>query len=137
MQETSESEYDDARTSPSPSTLASNDISDAAVANASEVEEDRENASIRTNNAYSGATNSIGSIHQRHWFLTLDRHNSGLVKGEKGEWVPSSSSGFEPFFVRGAEVETSVVTGRSSDDVLADEGVEGFRGRKMWRPVLE
>jgi len=135
VQETSESEYDDAR--PSPSTLASNDISEAAVANASEAEDDRESESIRTNNAYSGATNVIGSIHQRHWFLTLDRHNSGLVKGEKGKWVPSSSSEFEPFFVRGAEVERSVVTGRSSDEVLADEGVKGFRGRKMWRPVLE
>jgi len=39
--------------------------------------------------------------------------------------------------VRGAEVERSVVTGRTSGEILRDEGVEGFRARKMWRAVLE
>jgi hypothetical protein len=55
-------------------------------------------------------------------------------------WVRSSDgselSGFEPFYVRGPEVERSVVTGRRGQDVLEDEGVEGFIGRKGWRAVL-
>lgn len=45
--------------------------------------------------------------------------------------------GFETFFVRGRDVERSVVTGRTADEVMADEGVEGFVGRKGWRAVLE
>ena len=45
--------------------------------------------------------------------------------------------GFEPFFVRGREVERSVVTVRTGGEVLGDEGVEGFVGRKGWRGVVE
>ena len=45
--------------------------------------------------------------------------------------------GFEPFFVRGREFERSVVTGRTGGEVLGDEGVEGFVGRKGWRAVVE
>lgn len=45
--------------------------------------------------------------------------------------------GFEPFYVRGPEVERSVVTGRLAREVLEDEGVEGFVRRRGWRPVLE
>ena len=45
--------------------------------------------------------------------------------------------GFEPFFVRGRDVERSVVTGRTGGEVLADEGVEGFVGKKGWRGVVE
>ncbi|KAL2439050.1 hypothetical protein ABEF95_015698 [Exophiala dermatitidis] len=37
-----------------------------------------EDAQIRLNNAYPGATNSINSIHQRRWFLSLDRAASGF-----------------------------------------------------------
>lgn len=94
--------------------------------------EDEEDATIRTNNAYTGATNSIGSVHQRHWFLTLDRRNSGFRKtpsGWEGPW--------EPFYVRGRDVERSIITGRGADEVMADEGVSKFVGRKMWRPILE
>ncbi|OQU94780.1 hypothetical protein CLAIMM_01081 [Cladophialophora immunda] len=35
-------------------------------------------ASIRRTNAYPGATNSINSIHQRRWFLSLDRAACGF-----------------------------------------------------------
>ena len=96
--------------------------------------EDDEDATIRANNAYTGATNTINSVHQRHWFLTLDRRNSGFRKSSsnvrwEGPW--------EPFFVRGRDVEASIVTGRNADEVMADEGVSAFRGRKMWRPILE
>ena len=103
---------------------------------------------IRANNAYTGATNSIGSVHQRHWYLILDRSASGFVKARsgpnRGRWVPREEkdaegepSGFDTFFVQGPEVERSVVTGRLSSEVMADEGVEKFRPRKMWRPIME
>lgn len=98
----------------------------------------------RLTNAYPGAVNSIGSIHQRRWFITLDRTNSGFVRdGKSKTWdkrLPSSSdqdaSGFEPFYVRGPEFERSVVTGRTGSDVLNDESVEGFTPRRGWRPVM-
>ncbi|KAH0841789.1 ABC1 domain containing protein [Fonsecaea pedrosoi] len=41
-------------------------------------DEDEEEAWIRRNNAYPGATNSINSIHQRRWFLSLDRAACGF-----------------------------------------------------------
>jgi hypothetical protein len=106
----------------------------AAVATASDDEDETSNIIIT--NSYPGATNSISSIHQRHWFVTLDKTNSGLVKTkagpEKGMWVPAPGKSFKTFFVRGAEVERSIITGRTSD-----EGVEGFLARKMWTAVLD
>jgi hypothetical protein len=74
--------------------------------------------------------------------MTLDKMNSGFVKvtsgDRKGEWICSGHErGFEPFFVQGAPVERSIVTGRNSDEIMSDEGVEGFRGRGMWRAILE
>jgi len=104
---------------------------DAALA--SEGENEGEDATIRANNAYPGATNTIRSIHQRHWFLSLDRKNSGFRKRRNGRW----EGGWESFFVKGRDEERSVVTGRLADDVMSDEGVERFVGRKMWRPILE
>jgi hypothetical protein len=110
-----------------------------------------EDEAIRRSNAYPGASNSIGSVHQRRWYLTLDRANSGFEKRSyhdgstrKQEWVRRKSErngevtllGFEPFYVRGPDVERSVVTGRLSADVLKDEGVQTFIERKGWRPVL-
>jgi hypothetical protein len=114
----------------------------------SDVDEDE---TIRATNAYPGASNSIGSIHQRTWYLSLDREASGFVKTrkhpvrwerrnkgkEKGNRDEEERDGFEPFFVHGREVERSVVTGRTANEVLADEGVEGFVGRKGWRAILE
>ncbi|KAI9797687.1 MAG: hypothetical protein M1833_005348 [Piccolia ochrophora] len=97
---------------------------------------------IRLTNAYPGANNTIGSIHQRRWYLSLDRTNSGFVRTRTAnggvEWVKrSEEEGFPPFFVRGRDVERSVVTGRGADEVMRDEGVEGFVGRKGWRAVME
>jgi hypothetical protein len=105
---------------------------------------------IRKNNAYPGSTNTIGSIHQRRWYLSLDRESSGFEPrrvstgdgGLKRIWVRCSDGsaggvrGFEPFYVRGPGVERSVVTGRLGEEVLADEGVQGFVARKGWRAVL-
>ncbi|KAI7534803.1 hypothetical protein KC331_g12364 [Hortaea werneckii] len=107
---------------------------DAAIAS----EDDSEDAAIRANNAYSGSENTIGSVHQRHWFLTLDRKYSGFHKERSGSNAGRWVGGWEdPFFVRGRDVERSVVTGRNADEVMDDEGVEQFVGRKMWRPILE
>jgi hypothetical protein len=111
----------------------------SAIADASD--DESEISSIETTNAYSGATNSIGSIHQRHWFVSLDKTNSGLVKvksgPDEGKWISAPGKSFKPFFVEGAEVERSIITGRTSDEVMSDEGVEGFVARKRWKPVLD
>lgn len=102
----------------------------------------------RLTNAYPGATNSIGSIHQRRWLLSLDREASGFSRtpGASGSsWVRRArdaevGGGKEAdggFVVRGRDVETSVLTGRNADEVMSDEGVEGFVGRRGWWPVVE
>lgn len=48
-----------------------------------------------------------------------------------------AAGGFDTFFVRGADFERSVVTGRLSAEIMEDENIESFRPRKMWRPVME
>lgn len=111
---------------------------------------EQEDKEVRRTNAYPGARNSIGSVHQRRWFLSMDRWASGFRplgvaegggKGGRRKWVRRGEGGrelgFESFFVMGREVVGSVVTGRSADDVMADEGVEGFVGRRGWRAVVE
>lgn len=111
-------------------------------------DDDKADNQIRINNAYPGSTNSIGSIHQRRWFITLDRPNSGFIDEPgsgpgKKRWVrkrgPETGElmGFEPFYVRGPDAERSVVTGRLGRDVLDDEKVQGFIPRRGWRPVLQ
>ncbi len=105
---------------------------------------------IRVTNTYpGGATNTISSIHQRRWFLTLDRHNSGFVPQlheDSGHrtWVRACSraddgarDASDTFHVLNREVERSVVTGRLAAEILADEGVEGFVPRGGWRAVVE
>ncbi|KAF7165495.1 hypothetical protein CNMCM5623_009617 [Aspergillus felis] len=126
------------------------DIDTATMASHSESESAIDHQ-IRANNAYPGSTNTIGSIHQRRWFATLDRVNSGFVpehakaKAASGKkrWVrkrnvrTGQELGFEPFYVRGPEVERSVVTGRLGKDVLEDEDVRDFVPRRGWRAVVE
>ncbi|KAF2170161.1 hypothetical protein M409DRAFT_19767 [Zasmidium cellare ATCC 36951] len=107
---------------------------DLAVAQASEGEED---TTIRANNAYTGSLNTIGSVHQRHWFLTLDRTASGFRKSRRGSDAGRWIGEWEPFYVMGRDHEASVITGRTADEVMADEGVEKFVGRKMWRAIVE
>lgn len=126
---------------------------DAAAAVAS----DGEDEAIRANNAYTGATNDIGSIHQRKWFLSVDRAKSGFVKriaksasgfvettwtrrsaeGDLANGVVGSATGFDRFVVGGRETERSVVTGRLAGEILADEGVVGFVPRGHWRAITE
>ena len=117
-----------------------------------------EDTLVRTTNAYPGATNSIGSVHQRKWYLSLDRAACGFVerkrRSSKKRWEYSQEEdeGVDndkrpeqlergerlhwPFYVGGPEYETSIVTGRKSEHVLRDEGVVGFVPRKGWAPVL-
>ena len=108
---------------------------------------DDEDHEIRLNNAYTGSINSIGSIHQRTWYVSLDRESSGFQRrrGKDGVlWERKKEQGellgfvpFLPFFVRGQDAERSVVTGRLGKEVLADEGVIDHVSRAGWRPVLE
>ena len=109
---------------------------------------------IRKTNAYPGAVNSINSIYQRRWFLSLDRRASGFIpeSSQRGSsedrgngrkrWVRKQEKGtgellgFEAFHVLGREVERSVVTGRLAADVLRDQGVEGYVVRKGWSGIV-
>ncbi|CAI7663373.1 unnamed protein product [Penicillium glandicola] len=94
---------------------------------------------IQRNNAYPGSNNTIGSIHQRRWYLSLDRESSGFQRNEnerKRTWTPKPEQGFEPFYVHGPDTERSIITGRLGRDVLDDEAVEEFVPRRGWRPVL-
>ncbi|KAF0320213.1 ABC1 domain containing protein [Colletotrichum asianum] len=102
-----------------------------------------EDEGVRMTNAYQGAENSVGSVYQRRWYLSLDRAASGFVK-RRGKWVRKHDDEEVddegrlryPFYVRGVEVERSVVTGRLGSEVLKDEGVVGFVRRNGWKPVL-
>lgn len=113
-----------------------------------------EDASVRRANAYPGAANSVASVHQRRWYLSLDRAACGFARrrgaaGEKAVWERPDADAAEtggdagggrlafPFYVRGVEAERSVLTGRLGAEVLRDEGVVGYVGRKGWRPVLK
>ena len=110
---------------------------------------EQEDEEVRLTNTYPGATNNIGSIHQRRWYLSMDRYTSGFCplrvesRSQRGRrtWTRRREGdrllGFAPFFVMGREVERSVVTGRTADEVMADKGVQGFVGRKGWRPMTE
>lgn len=119
------------------------------------VASDDENEIIRANNAYTGATNDIGSVHQRRWFMSIDRRASGFAKVTKTSsgftetwWKRTTEdklvngtigapSGFEPFVVGGRNSERSIVTGRLAGEILGDEGVIGYVPRGLWRPVTE
>ena len=119
---------------------------------------------VRRANAYQGASNTIGSIHQRRWFMSMDRAGCGFTRKvvKHGGTAPTTSVVWEsgqqdglptapgdsggqgsdcrlryPFYVRGPDHERSVVTGRLAADILRDEKVEGFVKRKGWRPVVK
>jgi hypothetical protein len=51
--------------------------SEAALQQERRAEEDEE---VRRVNAYPGAGNSLGSVYQRKWYLSLDRLGSGFYK---------------------------------------------------------
>lgn len=126
---------------------------DSDVETATAVASDDEDEIIRANNAYTGATNDIGSIHQRRWYLSIDRQASGFVKQTTKSasgfvdsvWIQKRSvsniggtdepRGFDRFIVGGRESEYSVVTGRLASEILADEGVVGYIPRGLWKPI--
>ena len=94
-----------------------------------------EDDQTRDTNAYPGSTNDIGSVHQRRWFLQLDRQNSGFRLDASGRGRATWSGGFNPLFVRGRDHERSIVTGRLAREVESDEGLEGFVGRGGWTGI--
>lgn len=115
----------------------------AAAQDAADVDnldtDSEEDALTRSQNAYPGSTNSIGSVHQRRWFVLLDRQSSGF-ECKDGTWarrvLPNGElGGFVPFVVRGREHERSVVTGRLARDVESDEGCGGYVGRGGWKSI--
>ncbi|EEY17687.1 conserved hypothetical protein [Verticillium alfalfae VaMs.102] len=87
--------------------------------------EELEDAQVRATNAYPGAKNTIGSVHQRRWYLSMDRAASGFVKKRRGGGVKKLFLELEdeqsrgrrhsdiPFYVHGPEVERSLITGVS------------------------
>ncbi|KAJ4990380.1 ABC1 domain containing protein [Stagonosporopsis vannaccii] len=98
-----------------------------------------EDALTRSQNAYPGSTNSIGSVHQRRWFVLLDRWSSGF-EYRNGTWsrrmLPNGElGGFNPFVVRGREHERSIITGRLARDIESDEGCGGYVGRGGWKGI--
>lgn len=119
-----------------------------------------EDAQVRLNNAYVGASNTIGSVYQRRWYLSLDRRACGFTEKKRhgrSVWekllpdtapkdpsddleadVEESSCRLSfPFYVCGPQFEQSVVTGRLGEEVLRDEGVTTFVPRKGWTPVMK
>jgi len=94
-----------------------------------------EDDQTRAMNAYPGSTNDIGSVHQRRWFLQLDRQNSGFRLDAFGDRRGTWSGGFTPFIVRGRDHERSIVTGRLAREVESDEGLKGFVGRGGWTGI--
>jgi hypothetical protein len=108
---------------------------------------EEESETIRLTNAYTGATNDIGSVHQRKWYLSMDRASSGFVPVRDRRtgiktWTrkrepDGALHGFEIFWVMGRDMERSVVTGRLAEDIMKDEGVEGYVPRGLWRPVTQ
>jgi hypothetical protein len=115
-------------------------------------EDGDEQVQIRLDNAYPGATNSINSVHQRKWFLSLDRAACGFRPTDETAFgrrlwerpkqpEPANDSslaaGFPSFHVRGRDFETSILTGRTAAQVAADEGLVGYRPRGGWTAVLE
>jgi hypothetical protein len=76
---------------------------------------DEESETIRRTNAYPGATNDIGSVHQRKWYLSLDRHSSGFTPIRDNataskQWVRRRDAngifrGFDKFCVLGRDVQ--------------------------------
>lgn len=116
-----------------------------------------EDEQVRSTNAYPGAKNTIGSVYQRRWYLSLDRRACAFTKKRiegRPVWEYDRKQGGSsddaagrndgdasrrlafPFYVRGANHERSVVTGRQGVEILLDEGVEDFVPRKGWTPVL-
>ncbi|KAI1621658.1 DNA polymerase ligase-domain-containing protein [Exophiala viscosa] len=112
---------------------------------------DEEDQQIRERNAYPGATNTINSVHQRRWFLSIDREASGFRPTnriefgrrvwerplEKDSPAGDGLGGFPSFYVRGRDVETSILTGRLAADVATDEGLVNYKPRGGWRPVTD
>lgn len=56
--------------------------SDASTLN-EEHRKQEEDAQVRATNAYLGASNTIGSVYQRRWYLSLDRRACGFTEKKR------------------------------------------------------
>lgn len=144
---------------PQPSSTSNSDADDTVEAVDPQVSEklhgdhsgNEMDVDIQKNNAYPGSSNTIGSIHQRKWYLSLARENSGFERSNVSSGYENSTSkqrvwkrkptrdgalGFDVFYVRGPEIERSIVTSRRGQDVLHDEEVADFQPRKGWKAIL-
>jgi hypothetical protein len=65
------------------------EVAAASKSTADDTENEREQEQIRLQNAYPGATNSVNSIHQRKWYLSLDRTLSGFLSIPTPSRVPN------------------------------------------------
>lgn len=125
-----------------PASLAEDEMTDLAGFDEDSLDTAESTADIRAQNAYIGALNTIDSVHQRWWFLAMDKVNCGFIKGKTKDGKVSWTAGDEdvknkyPFFVKGRDIETSIVTGRKAGDILRDEGVVGFVPRGGWKAPL-
>ncbi|OTB19100.1 hypothetical protein K445DRAFT_188985 [Daldinia sp. EC12] len=80
-----EEDYEDAGNEESEIVTAPVEEVDVETVSAMEREiREFEDEQVRRTNAYADAENSIGSVHQRRWYLSLDREACGFVKrGER------------------------------------------------------
>ncbi|KAL7811890.1 hypothetical protein V8C26DRAFT_408214, partial [Trichoderma gracile] len=85
-----------------------------------------QDAQVRLTNAYHGASNTIGSVYQRKWYLSLDRRASGFTekrrRGGRSLWEPpphppsSSSSPPTPAAAAAASSLSSSILPTADDD---------------------
>ncbi|KPI39590.1 uncharacterized protein AB675_3439 [Cyphellophora attinorum] len=107
------------------------EVSAALKSAADDRENEREQEQIRLQNVYPGATNSVNSIHQRKWYLSLDRTLSGFVSiptpshirnhHAKTYWIPVgslSSPHSNDVDIKTARTTTS--NGHSNADAIRD-----------------
>ncbi|KAK8184239.1 DNA polymerase ligase-domain-containing protein [Phyllosticta citribraziliensis] len=124
---------------PDPSDSDSQADQENAKENKSADDVDDEAAAIRATNAYTGATNSIGSVHSRQWFVSMNKQLCGTAShlASRDRRDDGRENATATFLVCGPAVERSVVTGRLAADVVADEGVVGFVPRSGWRAIVD
>jgi DNA polymerase Ligase (LigD) len=115
----------------------------AAFASDNQDKDEDQNEAIRLTNAYPGATNSIGSIHQRKWYLSLDRRLCGFTPiptpkdvnhHARTYWVRSErKEGIRQQLTNGSEDEDGSEEGRPQR-----AGFERFHvlGRDIERSVI-
>lgn len=105
--------------------------------------DDSSDETIRLKNAYPGATNTINSIHQRKWYLSLDRSLSGftpiptptsVTHHAKTYWVPAAQAAHEV----GKRSKDTASTAAAAAQAQGAKGFERFHvlGREHERSLV-